>query len=203
MAVPFDPYPPFQEYAHPERLVSASWLSARLGTPGLRVIESDEDSLLYDIGHLPGALRIDWNKDLNDPVTRDIIDGEAFARLMREKGISRDDTVVIYDRVRENLRRYKKMPVVDLINMSLSQTLSRTFLTGLTTLFALTALYLWGGEVIADFMFAILIGVLVGTYSSLFIAGPMLILFKLRPDMFGSEEDDKAVARAKTAGART
>jgi thiosulfate/3-mercaptopyruvate sulfurtransferase len=96
VAVPFDPYPPFQEYAHPERLVSASWLSARLGTPGLRVIESDEDSLLYDIGHLPGALRIDWNKDLNDPVTRDIIDGEAFARLMREKGISRDDTVVIY-----------------------------------------------------------------------------------------------------------
>ena len=96
MAVPFDPYPPFQEYAHPERLVSASWLSARLGTPGLRVIESDEDSLLYDIGHLPGAVRIDWTRDLNDHVTRDIIDGESFARLMREKGISRDDTVVIY-----------------------------------------------------------------------------------------------------------
>ncbi|QGU03880.1 sulfurtransferase [Corynebacterium comes] len=96
MAVPFDPHPPFQEYAHPERLVSASWLSARLGTPGLRVVESDEDSLLYNIGHLPGAVRIDWNKDLNDPVTRDIIDGEAFARLMSEKGISRDDTVVIY-----------------------------------------------------------------------------------------------------------
>lgn len=96
MAVPFDPYPPFQDYAHPERLVSASWLSARLGTPGLRVIESDEDSLLYDIGHLPGALRIDWHKDLNDPVTRDVIDGEAFARLMSAKGIARDDTVVIY-----------------------------------------------------------------------------------------------------------
>lgn len=96
MAVPFDPYAPFQEYAHPERLVSASWLSARLGTPGLRVIESDEDSLLYDIGHLPGAVRIDWQKDLNDPVTRDIIDGEAFAALMNSKGIARDDTVVIY-----------------------------------------------------------------------------------------------------------
>ncbi len=96
MAVPFDPYAPFQEYAHPEKLVSASWLSARLGTPGLRVIESDEDSLLYDIGHLPGAVRIDWQKDLNDPVTRDIIDGEAFAALMNSKGIARDDTVVIY-----------------------------------------------------------------------------------------------------------
>jgi SecD/SecF fusion protein len=84
--------------------------------------------------------------------------------------------------------------------MSLTQTLSRTFMTGLTTLFALTVLYLWGGEVIADFMFAILIGVLVGTYSSLFIAGPMLILFRLRPEMFGSEDEGKAVSRP--AGAK-
>ena len=124
----------------------------------------------------------------------------SIAAILTVVGYSINDTVVIYDRVRENLRRYKKMPIVDLINLSLSQTLSRTFLTGLTTLFALTALYLWGGEVISDFMFAILIGVLVGTYSSLFIAGPMLILFKLRPDMFGSEEDDKAVT--KPAGAK-
>ncbi len=96
MAAPFDPYPQFQEYSRPDRLVSASWLSARLGTPGLRVVESDEDSLLYDIGHIPGAVRIDWHQDLNDPVTRDFIDGEAFARLMSEKGIDRDDTVVVY-----------------------------------------------------------------------------------------------------------
>ncbi len=126
----------------------------------------------------------------------------SIAAILTVVGYSINDTVVIYDRVRENLRRYKKMPIVDLINLSLSQTLSRTFLTGLTTLFALTALYLWGGEVISDFMFAILIGVLIGTYSSLFIAGPMLILFKLRPDMFGSEEDDKAVAKAKAAAAK-
>ncbi|WJZ01830.1 sulfurtransferase [Corynebacterium freiburgense] len=96
MTAPFDPNPQFAEYAHPERLVSASWLSARLGTPGLRVVESDEDTLLYDIGHIPGAVRIDWRKDLNNPVTRDYISGEAFAELMRSKGISRDDTVVIY-----------------------------------------------------------------------------------------------------------
>lgn len=96
MAAPFDPFPPFQEYAHPERLVSASWLSARLGSPGLKVVESNEDSILYDIGHLPGAVRIDWEKDLNDPVTRDFIDGKAFADLMNRKGIHRDDTVVIY-----------------------------------------------------------------------------------------------------------
>ncbi|MCO5145798.1 MAG: protein translocase subunit SecDF [Aquamicrobium sp.] len=126
----------------------------------------------------------------------------SIAAILTVVGYSINDTVVIYDRVRENLRRYKKMPIVDLINMSLSQTLSRTFMTGLTTLFALTVLYLWGGEVISDFMLAILIGIIVGTYSSLFTAGPLLILFKLRPEMFGSEEDDKAVAKAKTAGAK-
>lgn len=96
MAVPVDPNPHFQQYAHPERLVSSSWLAAHLGSPGLRVVESDEDSLLYDIGHIPGAVRIDWHEDLNDPVIRDYIDAEAFAELMRSKGISRDDTVVIY-----------------------------------------------------------------------------------------------------------
>ncbi|MBV7295575.1 sulfurtransferase [Corynebacterium sp. TAE3-ERU12] len=96
MSVPHDPHAPFQEYAHPESLVSSSWLAACLGTPGLRVVESDEDALLYDIGHIPGAVRIDWHKDLNDAVTRDYVDAEAFAELMRKSGISRDDTVVIY-----------------------------------------------------------------------------------------------------------
>lgn len=68
MPAPFDPHPQFQEYAHPEKLVSASWLSARLGTKGLRVVESDEDSLLYDIGHIPGAVRIDCGpKTLTTP----------------------------------------------------------------------------------------------------------------------------------------
>lgn len=96
MAIEFDQSPQFQDYAHPERVVSAAWLSARLGMPGLKVVESDEDTLLYNIGHLPGAVRIDWHTDLNDPITRDFIDGEAFAQLMSDKGISRDDTVVVY-----------------------------------------------------------------------------------------------------------
>ncbi|AWB81364.1 sulfurtransferase [Corynebacterium yudongzhengii] len=96
MAVEYDPAPEFAEWAHPERVVSASWLSARLGMDGLKVVESDEDSLLYNIGHIPGAVRIDWTTELNDPVTRDFLDGEAFAQLMSEKGIARDDTVVIY-----------------------------------------------------------------------------------------------------------
>lgn len=96
MAAPHDPHPHFQQYAHPERLVSSSWLAARIGSPGLRIVESDEDALLYDIGHIPGAVRIDWHEDLNDPIIRDYVDAEAFADLMRRKGISRDDTVVIY-----------------------------------------------------------------------------------------------------------
>nr|WP_221194704.1 sulfurtransferase [Hoyosella altamirensis] len=77
-------------------MVSTEWLSANLGAPGLKVVESDEDVLVYDIGHIPGAIKIDWHLDLNDPVTRDYIDGQQFADLMRRKGINRDDTVVIY-----------------------------------------------------------------------------------------------------------
>ncbi|QNQ89734.1 sulfurtransferase [Corynebacterium poyangense] len=96
MTVPFDPAPQFREFAHPERLVSASWLSARLGGPGLKVVESDQDSLLYDIGHIPGAVRLDWRRELNNALFRDIVDPETFARVMSEKGISRDDTVVVY-----------------------------------------------------------------------------------------------------------
>lgn len=96
MPASFDPHPQFKEYAHPERLVSASWLSARLGTPGLRIVESDADPLKYDIGHIPGAVRIDWRRELNDPLSRDFLDAESFAKLMSAKGINRDDTVVIY-----------------------------------------------------------------------------------------------------------
>ena len=92
----FDPNPPFQEYAHPERLVSAPWLSARLGINGLHVIEVDEDSLLYDIGHIPTAIRINVQTELLDSTARDIISAEDFTALLRSKGIERDDTVVLY-----------------------------------------------------------------------------------------------------------
>jgi len=91
-----DPDPRLAEYAHPERLVTTVWLAERLGTPGLVVVESDEDVLLYETGHIPGAVKVDWFTELNDPVTRDYVDGDGFARLMSAKGISRDDTVVIY-----------------------------------------------------------------------------------------------------------
>jgi thiosulfate/3-mercaptopyruvate sulfurtransferase len=94
--LPPDPSPTLQNYAHPDRLVTGDWLSEHLGMPGLVVVESDEDVLLYDVGHIPTAVKIDWHTDLNDPLVRDYIDGARFAELMNRKGISRDDTVVIY-----------------------------------------------------------------------------------------------------------
>ena len=86
----------FDQYAHPERLVSTEWLGEHLGDPGLVIIESDEDVLLYETGHIPGAVKVDWHTELNDPLIRDYRDSEAFARLMSEKGIGRDDTIVFY-----------------------------------------------------------------------------------------------------------
>jgi thiosulfate/3-mercaptopyruvate sulfurtransferase len=96
MAVEVDTTPKFAEYAHPERLVSAEWVEAHLDTPGVVVVESDEDVLLYETGHIRGAVKIDWHTDLNDPIERDYIDGTAFAALLGSKGIARDTTVVIY-----------------------------------------------------------------------------------------------------------
>ncbi|WP_127475027.1 sulfurtransferase [Microbacterium sulfonylureivorans] len=86
----------FAEYAEPRRLVTGDWLQARLREPGLVVVESDEDVLLYETGHIPGAVKVDWHTELNDPVVRDYVDGAGFAELLGRKGISRDDTVVIY-----------------------------------------------------------------------------------------------------------
>ena len=111
----------------------------------------------------------------------------SIAAILTIVGYSINDTVVVYDRVRENLRKYKKMPIEQLLDLSMNQTLSRTILTGVTTLLALIALYLFGGEVIQSFVFAMIFGILVGTYSSVFVAGPLLILFRLRPDAVGSD----------------
>ncbi|WP_131104789.1 sulfurtransferase [Ornithinimicrobium sufpigmenti] len=83
-------------YAHPERLVTTEWLAQHLGDAGLVVLECNEDVLLYETGHLPGALKLDWHTDLNDPLTRDYVDGERFAQVMGQRGIGRDTTVVIY-----------------------------------------------------------------------------------------------------------
>ncbi|HET8602083.1 MAG TPA: sulfurtransferase [Segeticoccus sp.] len=96
MSVPNDPNEKLQAYAHPERLVTTDWLAEHLEDPGVVVVESDEDVLLYDTGHIPGAVKVDWHTDLNDPLTRDYVDAERFAQILGERGIGRDTTVVIY-----------------------------------------------------------------------------------------------------------
>lgn len=86
----------FAEYSEPGRLVSGDWLEAHLGEPGLVVVESDEDVLLYETGHIAGSVKVDWHTELNDPVVRDYVEGAGFAELLSRKGISRTDTIVIY-----------------------------------------------------------------------------------------------------------
>ncbi len=91
-----DDDPKITAYHDPSRVVTPAWVEAHLGAPGLVIVESNEDPLLYDVGHVPGAVRIDWHTELQDPVSRDYVDGAGFAALMDAKGIGRDDTVVFY-----------------------------------------------------------------------------------------------------------
>ncbi|PKQ05364.1 MAG: protein translocase subunit SecF, partial [Alphaproteobacteria bacterium HGW-Alphaproteobacteria-12] len=100
---------------------------------------------------------------------------QSIAALLTIVGYSMNDTVIVFDRVRENLRKYKKMDLAALIDLSVNQTLSRTVMTSGTTLLALLALYIFGGEVIRGFTFAMIFGIFIGTYSSIFIAGPVLL----------------------------
>lgn len=102
-----------------------------------------------------------------------------------------NDTVVIYDRIRENLRKFKKMPMTELINHSINETLSRTILTSTTTLLSLLGLYFFGGPVIAAFSLPIIVGILAGTVSSITISAPLLLYMGMRPDALGSSEEKK------------
>ncbi len=116
------------------------------------------------------------------------------AALLTILGYSVNDSVVVADRIRENLRKYKKMPLTELLNLSINETLSRTILTGVTTIAVLLALFFLGGEVIQNFTFAMLFGVLIGTYSSIFIAAPVI-------DFLGIKRDwSETPAAAKTGG---
>ena len=113
----------------------------------------------------------------------------SIAAILTIAGYSINDSVVIFDRIRENLRKYKKLDLPDLFNISINNTLSRTIMTSLTTLIALLCLYIFGGEVIKPFAIAMIVGVFIGTYSSIFIAVPTLLIFKFRPQ----EEDNKLI----------
>lgn len=116
------------------------------------------------------------------------------AAILTIAGYSINDTVVVYDRVRENLRKYKVMDLTDLLNLSLNDTLSRTLLTSITTLLALFILYFFGGEVLKGFSFAMIWGVLVGTYSSLMVATPLLIQMRLRRSAFSDDDGEEATS---------
>src|SRR5919108_1780830 len=83
-------------YAQPEALVSTGWLAAHLDDPSIRIVESDEDVLLYDMGHIPNAQKVDWHADLNDETVRDYVSSEQFEKLLREKGIDESTTVIFY-----------------------------------------------------------------------------------------------------------
>ena len=102
------------------------------------------------------------------------------AAILMIAGYSINDTVVVFDRIRENLRKYKKRPLPELFNFSVNQTLSRTLMTSVTTLLALIALYVFGGEVIRGFVYALIFGIGIGTYSSIFVASPVLLLMNVR-----------------------
>jgi len=125
-------------------------------------------------------------------VTQLQVDLNVVAAILTIVGYSLNDTVVIYDRIRENLRKYRKMAIVPLLNLSLNETLSRTMVTSLSILLALGVLLLLGPEVIFGLTIAIFIGIFVGTYSSIYISSPVLVWLGVKPDSFLREDEEKA-----------
>jgi preprotein translocase subunit SecF len=118
-------------------------------------------------------------------------DLSTVAAVLMIAGYSINDTVVVFDRVRENLRKYKKTPLPELFNLSINQMLNRSLMTSITTILALAALWFLGGEVIRGFVNALVIGIVIGTYSSIFVATPILLYTNLR-DEPGKKTDEQA-----------
>lgn len=124
-------------------------------------------------------------------------DLSTVAALLTILGYSVNDTVVVSDRIRENLRKFKRMDLNELLDLSISETLSRTILTGITAIAVLISLYIFGGEVIRSFNLAMLLGVVIGTYSSMFIGAPLLGYLGVKRDWSDQAAKDVAAARAK------
>ena len=112
-----------------------------------------------------------------------------IAAVLTIVGYSMNDTVVIYDRIRENLFKYNKISISDIANLSINETLARTIITSITTLLALFSIYILGGEILRGFSFAMILGVLIGTYSSIFVASPVLKFFKVSYKTLEKEEE--------------
>ena len=123
------------------------------------------------------------------------VDLNVVAAILTIVGYSLNDTVVIYDRIRENLRKYRKMAIIPLLNLSLNETLSRTIVTSLSILLALGALLVLGPEVIFGLTIAIFLGMFIGTYSSIYISAPILVWLGVTPDSFVHEEADATAPR--------
>ncbi|WP_334150592.1 protein translocase subunit SecF [Hyphomicrobium sp.] len=138
--------------------------------------------LVHDVLITAGIFSLFWMQ----------FDLSIVAALLTILGYSINDSVVVADRIRENLRKYKKMPLTELLDLSINETLSRTILTGVTTIAVLLALFFLGGEVIRNFTFAMLFGVIIGTYSSIFVSAPLI-------DYLGIKRDWSGEAPAKTA----
>ena len=131
--------------------------------------------------------------------TRLQVDLNVVAAFLTIVGYSLNDTVVIYDRIREDLRKYRKMAILPLINLSLNETLARTVVTSLTVLIALGVLMLIGPEVIFGLAIAIFLGVLIGTYSSIYISAPVLVWLGVKPDSFLKTDEKEEAPNAKAA----
>ncbi|MCD4653261.1 protein translocase subunit SecF, partial [bacterium] len=139
-------------------------------------------ALVHDVAITVGAFSI-TGREFNLPVV---------AALLTIVGYSLNDTIVVFDRIRENQRLHHRKKFTDVINLSINQTLSRTVLTSLTTLIVVICLFVFGGEVINDFAFALLIGIVVGTYSSMFVASPVLIWWSDLSNLFQTGKKKKA-----------
>ncbi len=126
------------------------------------------------------------------------------AAVLTIVGYSLNDTIVVYDRIRENLRKYRKMEIADLLNLSINETLSRTIVTSVSMMLALGTLVIFGGEVLFGFSVAMLLGIIIGTYSSIFVGAPLLIWLGVGPHSFlpaqSGPEDRKAKAEAQARG---
>jgi len=134
-------------------------------------------ALIHDVIITVGAFAL-LNKEISLPIV---------AALLTIAGYSLNDTIVVFDRIRENISRFRRKKFDEILNASINQTLSRTILTGATTIAVLVALFFLGGTVIHDFAFALIVGVIVGTYSSIYVASPVLLLWEARASQRGKK----------------
>ena len=141
-------------------------------------------ALIHDVFITTGMFSLLWYE----------FDLATVAALLTLAGYSINDTVVVFDRIRENMRKYKKMDFEQLLDLSINETLSRTVLTSSVTAVSVLALYLFGTEAIHGFSFAMLFGIIIGTYSSIFVAAPLLLYFGVSRDGQGASNRDKSAA---------